>query len=157
MLEIVKEYLYVFFCAMVPLIELRGSVIIGAGMGMPWFANLVLSVIGNMLPVPFILLFIRKILAWMHNTKHFKGFAQWLEKKAHSKSDRVLRYASLGLVLFVGIPLPGTGAWTGALIASLLDMRMKYSLPAIFAGVCLAGVIMCCASYGMVSFLAFLL
>ena len=157
MLEIVKEYLYVFFCAMVPLIELRGSVIIGAGMGMPWFANLVLSVIGNMLPVPFILLFIRKILAWMHKTKHFKGIAQWLEKKAHSKSDRVLRYASLGLVLFVGIPLPGTGAWTGALIASLLDMRMKYSLPAIFAGVCLAGVIMCCASYGMVSFLSFLL
>ena len=157
MLEIIKEYLYVFFCAMVPLIELRGSVIIGAGMGMPWFANLALSVIGNMLPVPFILLFIRRILSWMHKTKHFKGVAEWLEKKAHSKSDRVLRCASLGLVLFVGIPLPGTGAWTGALIAALLDMRMKYSLPAIFAGVCLAGVIMCCASYGMVSFLSFLL
>ena len=157
MLEIIKEYLYVFFCAMVPLIELRGSVIIGAGMGMPWYANLVLSVIGNMLPVPFILLFIRKILAWMHTTKHFHRIADWLEKKAHSKSDRVLKYASLGLVLFVGIPLPGTGAWTGALIASLLDMRMKYSLPAIFAGVCLAGGIMCCASYGVVSFLSFLL
>lgn len=157
MLEILKEYLYVFFCAMVPLIELRGSVIIGAGMGMPWFANLALSVIGNMIPVPFILLFIRRILAWMHKTKHFKGIAQWLEKKAHSKSDQVLKYASVGLMLFVGIPLPGTGAWTGALIAALLDMRMKYSLPAIFAGVCLAGVIMCCASYGMVSFLSFLL
>ena len=90
MLEIIKEYLYVFFCAMVPLIELRGSVIIGAGMGMPWYANLVLSVIGNMLPVPFILLFIRKILAWMHTTKHFKGIADWLERKAHSNSDRVL-------------------------------------------------------------------
>ena len=74
MLAILKEYLYVFFCAMVPLIELRGSVIIGAGMGMPWFANLALSIIGNMLPVPFILLFIRRILAWMHKTKHFKGF-----------------------------------------------------------------------------------
>lgn len=157
MLEILKEYLYVFFCAMVPLIELRGSVIIGAGMGMPWFANLALSVIGNMIPVPFILLFIRRILAWMHTTKHFHGIADWLEKKAHSKSDRVLKYASLGLVLFVGIPLPGTGAWTGALIAALLDMRMKYSLPATFAGVCLAGVIMCCASYGVVSFLSFLL
>lgn len=157
MLEIIEEYLYVFFCAMVPLIELRGSIIIGAGMGMPWFANLVLSIIGNMLPVPFILLFIRKILAWMHTTKHFKGMAEWLEKKAHSKSDQVLKYASVGLMLFVGIPLPGTGAWTGALIAALLDMRMKYSLPAIFAGVCLAGVIMCCASYGVVSFLSFLL
>ena len=157
MLEILREYLYVFFCAMVPLIELRGSVIIGAGMGMPWFANLALSVIGNMIPVPFILLFIRRILAWMHKTKQFKGIAQWLEKKAHSKSDQVLKYASVGLMLFVGIPLPGTGAWTGALIAALLDMRMKYSLPAIFAGVCLGGVIMCCASYGMVSFLSFLL
>ena len=149
MLEIVKEYLYVFFCAMVPLIELRGSVIIGAGMGMPWFANLVLSVIGNMLPVPFILLFIRKILAWMHNTKHFKGFAQWLEKKAHSKSDRVLRYASLGLVLFVGIPLPGTGAWTGALIASLLGIKFKKAFPAIVVGIIIATIIMSLVSYGL--------
>lgn len=157
MLGMIKEYLYVFFCSMVPLIELRGSIIIGAGLGLPWFVNFALSVIGNMLPIPFILLFIRKILAWMHTTKYFKGIAQWLEKKAHSKSDRVLKYASLGLVLFVGIPLPGTGAWTGALIASLLDMRMKYSLPAIFGGVCLAGVIMCCAGYGAVSFLNFLL
>ena len=154
MLEIVKEYLYVFFCAMVPLIELRGSVIIGAGMGMPWFANLVLSVIGNMLPVPFILLFIRKILAWMHNTKHFKGFAQWLEKKAHSKSDRVLRYASLGLVLFVGIPLPGTGGWTGALVAAMLDMPMKKSLPTIVVGVLIAGFIMSVVTYGLPALLA---
>ena len=156
MLEIIKEYLYVFFCAMVPLIELRGSVIIGAGMGMPWFANLALSVIGNMLPIPFILLFIRKILAWMHTTKHFKGIAQWLEKKAHSKSERVLKYTSLGLVLFVGIPLPGTGAWTGALIAALLDMRMKYALPSIFCGVLVAGFIMSGISYGFLGFLQFL-
>ena len=151
MLEIVKEYLYVFFCAMVPLIELRGSVIIGAGMGMPWFANLVLSVIGNMLPVPFILLFIRKILAWMHNTKHFKGFAQWLEKKAHSKSDRVLRYASLGLVLFVGIPLPGTGAWTGALVAAVMNLRLRKSLPAIFCGVLIAAAIVTAVTMGLIA------
>ena len=156
-LETVGKELCVLFCSMLPIIELRGAIPLGAGFGLPWWQTYIIAVIGNMLPVPFILLFIRKILAWMHTTKYFKGIAQWLEKKAHSKSDRVLRYASLGLVLFVGIPLPGTGAWTGALIASLLDMRMKYSLPAIFAGVCLAGVIMCCASYGMVSFLSFLL
>jgi len=113
--------------------------------------------VGNMLPVPFILLFIRRILSWMHTTRHFHKIAEWLEKKAHSKSDRVVQYAVLGLVLFVGIPLPGTGAWTGALIAALLNMRMKYALPAIFAGVCLAGAIMCCAGYGLVSFLSFLL
>ena len=157
MLEILREYLYVFFCAMVPLIELRGSVIIGAGMGMPWFANLALSVIGNMIPVPFILLFIRRILAWMHTTKHFHGIAEWLEKKAHSKSDRVLKYASLGLVLFVGIPLPGTGAWTGSLVAALLNMRMKYALPSILLGVLAAGVIMSLASYGIVGIFQFFL
>ena len=149
MLEIIKEYLYVFFCAMVPLIELRGSVIIGAGMGMPWFANLALSVIGNMIPVPFILLFIRRILAWMHTTKHFKGIAQWLERKAHSKSDRVLKYASLGLVLFVGIPLPGTGAWTGSLVAALFDMDVKKASVSILLGIFLAAVIMTTLSYGI--------
>ncbi len=157
MIEQIKDYLYVFFCSMVPLIELRGAVLIGVGLGLPWFTNLLVCVVGNMIPIPFILLFIRRILAWMHTTRHFHKIAEWLEKKAHSKSDKVLRYASLGLVLFVGIPLPGTGAWTGALIASLLDMRMKYALPAIFAGVVIAGIIMCCAGYGLVSFLSFLL
>ena len=157
MLEILREYLYVFFCAMVPLIELRGSVIIGAGMGMPWFANLVLSVIGNMIPVPFILLFIRRILAWMHTTKHFHGIAEWLEKKAHSKSDRVLKYASLGLVLFVGIPLPGTGAWTGALIAAMFDMKKRYAFLSIFLGVLTAGILMSLIMGGILGGLSFLL
>lgn len=155
-MDSIRHYLYVFFCAMTPLIELRGSILIGAGLGLPWLSNFLISVAGNMLPVPFILLFIRKILAWMHTTKHFHRVAEWLEKKAHSKSDRVLRYASLGLTIFVGIPLPGTGAWTGALIAALLDMRMKYSLPAIFSGVLIAGFIVCGVSYGFLSFLAFL-
>ena len=155
-MEALQLYLYVFFCSMVPLIELRGSIIIGAGLGLPWLANFLLSVIGNMIPVPFILLFIRKILAWMHTTKHFRRIAEWLEKKAHSKSDQVLKYATFGLMLFVGIPLPGTGAWTGALIASLLDMRMKYALPSIFAGVVIAGFIVSGVSYGFLSFLSFL-
>lgn len=155
-MDTLLHYLYVFLCSMTPLIELRGSILIGAGLGLPWFVNYLISIVGNMIPVPFILLFIRKILAWMHKTKHSHGIAEWLEKKAHSKSDRVLRYASLGLTIFVGIPLPGTGAWTGALIAALLDMRMKYSLPAIFAGVLIAGFIVCGVTYGFLSFLAFL-
>ena len=156
-MDILAHYLYVFFCSMVPLIELRGSILIGAGLGLPWYSAFIISVIGNILPVPFILLFIRRILAWMHTTKHFHKVAEWLEKKAHNKSDKVLRYTSLGLVIFVGLPLPGTGAWTGALIAALLDMRMKYSLPAIALGVVIAGFIVTGIAYGFLSFLAFLL
>lgn len=156
MLEHIKDYLYVFFCSMVPLIELRGAIPIGAALDLPWLGNFFVSIVGNMLPVPFILLFIRRILAWMHTVKCFRKIADWLEKKAHSKSDQVLRYASLGLALFVGIPLPGTGAWTGALIASLLDMRLKYSLPSIFGGIVLAAFIMSGISYGFLSFLSFL-
>ena len=155
-MEALEHYLYVFVCSMVPLIELRGSIIIGAGLDLPWVPTFLISVIGNMLPIPFILLFIRRILRWMHTTKHFHGIAEWLEKKANSKSARVMEYASLGLVLFVGIPLPGTGAWTGALVAALLEMRMKYSLPAIFAGVLLAGFIVSGVAYGFLSFLSFL-
>jgi len=128
---------------MIPLIELRGAIPIGALQGLPWIGTFLVSVLGNMLPVPFILLFIRKILTWMHATRHFHKIAEWLEDKANKKSDQVLRYASFGLMLFVGIPLPGTGAWTGALIAALLNMRMKYALPSIFAGVTIAGFIMC--------------
>ena len=151
-----RHYLYVFFCSILPLVELRGSIIIGAGMGLPWIPTYLLSVVGNMLPVPFILLFIRRVLAWMHTTRRLHGIAEWVEKKAHSKSDQVLRFASVGLALFVAIPLPGTGAWTGALIAALLDMRMKYSLPSIFAGVLVAGLIVSGVSYGFLSFLSFL-
>lgn len=155
-MDALRHYLYVFFCSMVPLIELRGAIPIGAALGLPWLANFLISVAGNMLPVPFILLFIRKILAWMHTTRHLHKLAEWLENKAHGKSDQVLRYASLGLVLFVGVPLPGTGAWTGALIAALLDMRMKYALPSILAGVAIAAFIMSGISYGFLSFLSFL-
>ncbi|MGM9652095.1 MAG: COG2426 family protein [Eubacteriales bacterium] len=155
-MQTLQHFLYVFLCSMVPLIELRGSILIGAGLGLPWIPTYLISVLGNMLPIPFILLFIRKILLWMHSTKHFHRIAEWLERKAHSKSDRVLRYASLGLALFVAIPLPGTGAWSGALIAALLDMRMKYSLPSIFAGVLVAGLIVSGVSYGFLSFLSFL-
>ena len=141
---------------MVPLIELRGAIPIGAALGLPWLANFIASIIGNMVPVPFILLFIRHILAWMKKTKAFSKIALWVEEKGKKNSVKVMKYASLGLMLFVGIPLPGTGAWTGALVAALLNMRMKYSLPSIFAGVVLAAFIMSGISYGFLSFLSFL-
>lgn len=156
MIEQIKDYLYVFFCSMVPLIELRGAIPIGAALDMPWIPNFIISVLGNMLPIPFILLFIRRILSWMKTTKHFHKIAEWLENKAAKNTAKVMKYASFGLTLFVGIPLPGTGAWTGALVAALLDMRMKYSLPSIFAGVVIAAFIMSGISYGFLGFLSFL-
>ena len=151
------NHLWVFFISMLPIIELRGGIPTGALLGLPLWSNYLVSIIGNFLPVPFILLFIRKILTWMKTTKRLAKIALWLEEKAQKKSDQVMRYASLGLFLFVAIPLPGTGAWTGALIASLLDMRMKYALPAIFLGVLAAGAIMSLASYGIVGIFSFFL
>ena len=151
-----KNYLWVFFISMVPIIELRGAIPVGATLGLPWVSNLILCIVGNMLPVPFILLFIRHILSWMKKTRLHR-IAEWVEEKGKKNFGKVMKYASVGLFLFVAIPLPGTGAWTGALVASMLDMRMKYALPSIFLGVVCAGVIMSLASYGFVSFLGFLM
>ena len=157
-----KKYLIAFFISMVPLIELRGGVPYAVLMGLDYWPSLVICAIGNMLPVPIIYFFARKVLLWGCHKKYIGKFFTYCIEKGEKGGQKLKKKAGrqglfVALMLFVGIPLPGTGAWTGALIASLLDMRMKYSLPAIFAGVCLAGVIMCCASYGMVSFLAFLL
>lgn len=151
-----SNVLYTFALSMVPIIELRGAIPLGCGLGLPWWLCFIICVIGNFLPVPFILLFIRKILDWMKTTKKLAKIAIWLEEHAQRKNEKVQKYASLGLLLFVGIPLPGTGAWTGSLIAAVMDMKMKYSLPSIFAGVLLAGFIMSGISYGFLSFLQFL-
>lgn len=151
------NHLYVFFLSMVPVIELRGAIPLGAILKLPLWSNYLVSTIGNFLPVPFILLFIRYILEWMKKTKRLAPIALWLEKKAERGSERVQKYASLGLLLFVAIPLPGTGAWTGALVAALMRMKMKYALPSILGGVLIAGVIMALASYGVVAGLAFFL
>lgn len=148
------DVLKVFGMSMLPVIELRGSIIAGAAMDLPWWINYAVSVVGNLLPVPFILLFIRGILHWMKGVKGLCKIALWLEKKAQKHSVKVMKYATFGLFLFVAIPIPGTGAWTGALVASLFDMRMKYSLVSIACGVLCAGVIMICASYGFISFLS---
>ncbi len=151
----IKNHLRVFLISMVPIIELRGAIPVGAASGNGWLVNMLLCIAGNMLPVPFILLFIRHILLWMHKTP-LAPIADMIETKAHKNTGKVTKYAALGLFLFVAIPLPGTGAWTGALVASMLDMRMKFALPSILAGVVTAAVIMSLASYGFVSFLSFL-
>ena len=156
MYENIWHCMYTFFCSMLPIIELRGSIPLGYGFGLPWELNYIISIIGNFLPVPFILLFIRRILKWMKNVPKLSKVALWLEEKAQKKSVKVLKYASIGLMLFVAVPLPGTGAWTGALVAAVLDMRMKYSLPSIAAGVIVAGFIVTGVCYGFLDFLKFL-
>ena len=146
----------VFLCSMIPIIELRGSVILGAALSLPWWQTFLISIVGNMLPIPFILLLLRWVLEKMKKTKLFGGMARWLERKAEKNRGKVDKYGFWGLCLLVAIPLPGTGAWTGALVASLMKMNFWRAMAAMFVGVLLAGTVMTLASYGVVSFLSFL-
>lgn len=146
------KLLATFFISMVPVIELRGALPIGVGMGLSPVTALVVSILGNMVPVPFILLFIRKVLIWMHRFKTFDRFATWLEEKAEKHSDKIVKYEALGLFLLVAIPLPGTGAYTGTLVAALFDLRVKTAVPVIFAGVVTAGLVVFFITYGVVLF-----
>ncbi len=135
----IKKALLVFLLSMVPVIELRGSIPLGIGYDLnPWLVY-ALSVVGNMVPVPFILLFIRKIFQWMKRFPRLARIAEKFEARAAKKSGAVKKSETIGLCLLVAIPLPGTGAWTGALVAALMNMRMKRALPTIFVGVLLAG------------------
>ena len=138
----------VFIISMIPILELRGALLVaGPLLGVPVAKAIPLCILGNIIPVPFILLLIRPIFAWLRKTRLFRPLVEKLEKKAMSKSDRISRYEFWGLVLFVGIPLPGTGAWTGALVASLLGIDWKKAFGAIVVGVCMASVIMYILSY----------
>lgn len=157
MFENMNHALYVFLCAMMPIVELRGAIPIGAKLGLDFVSCYLLSVVGNLLPIPVILLFVRFVLDWMKKIKYLDKIAFWVEKKAHKHSGQIVKYAGWGLFLFVAVPIPGTGAWTGALIAALLDMRIKKALPVIVLGVLTAGVIVTGISYGVFTFLDFLL
>ena len=130
-----------------PILELRGGIIASAIMQVPIVKAIIICVLGNILPIPFILLLITKIFDKLKQTKFLKPKIEKLENKALSKSDNIKKYEFWGLVLFVGIPLPGTGAWTGSLIAALLGVELKKSIPAILLGIALATVIMCTVSY----------
>lgn len=141
-----KKYIWVFLVSMIPIIELRGAVPIGIGSGLPWLPTLIVCMIGNMIPVPFIFLFAQKILAWGSDKPVIGKFFSWCLDKGHKGGEKLKEKAGNGLfialLLFVGIPLPGTGAWTGTLTASLLDMDFKKSTLAVMLGVLLAGAIM---------------
>ena len=154
---------------MLPFIELRGAVPVGATMGIPFYLNFIVSVVGNLLPVPFILIFIPKILDFMARFKIFRPIVDWVRAKAEKNRHKIIRESVsqsgenkismsravfCGLLLFVAIPLPGTGAWTGSLVASLFGLPKRSSFIAITCGVIISGVIMCLASYGVVGFLS---
>lgn len=135
-----------------PIIELRGAIPIGAAQNLPLWETFFLCVIGNMIPIPFIILFTRKVFAWLKTTRFFARPINWLEQHVLKKSSSVYKhkYHLVGLALFVAIPLPGTGAWTGAILAALLDIRIQWALPAIFAGVLVAAGIVSGMSYGII-------
>lgn len=148
--------LFVFVVSMIPIVELRGAIPLGIAMGLPWYTVLPLSLLGNLLPIPFIMWLIKPIFNLLRKTKLFRGFVEWMERKIQKNSKKVTKYSTWGLFLFVGIPLPGTGAWTGAMVADFLDMRFKNSIFAIALGVLLAGIIVTLISMGVVSGLNFL-
>ena len=171
------KYLYIFLISMVPLIELRGAIPVGAGLGLSFLPNYLVSVVGNILPVPFILLLIRYVLDFMKKKSIFPRLVTWLERKALDGRRRIVKGdggeegapsegdsaprlswgALVGLFLFVAIPLPGTGAWSGSLVAALFRMNRVASFFAIFLGVLVAGLLMSLAAYGIVGALSFIL
>ena len=176
---IFKNILWVLFISMLPIIELRGAILAGAILGLEFYINYLCAVIGNMLPIPFILLFIPKILDFLGKFRIFKPIIDWLHKKAYKNKGKIIKSkvsedgvtvdvvsdkaemkmtkgTFLALMLFVMIPLPGTGAWTGSLVASLFGFPKKEAFIAVLLGVLGSGIIMCLASYGAVGFLSFL-
>ena len=136
-----KEMAVTFFISMVPVIELRGAIPVGIAAGLSPAVAYIVSVLGNLVPVPFILLLIRRIFDWLRHTQSLGPVIEKLERRAHLKGRLVTKYRVPGLILLVGMPLPGTGAWTGALVAALLDIRLRTAIPAILTGLLIAGAI----------------
>jgi uncharacterized membrane protein len=145
------KYLTVLGISMVPLIELRGAIPFGAGCGLRFVPTYLLSVLGNMLPVPIILLLVKIVLDFMKKKSILPRLVNWLENKAQKGAKRIEKHATVGLFLFVAIPLPGTGAWTGSLVAALMGMRFPKAVISAVVGVLAAGVIMSLLSYGVVA------
>ena len=157
--DIVGKELCVLFCSMIPIIELRGGIPMGAAFQLPWWQSYILAVIGNMIPVPFVLLFINGIIKWMSNSrvKFFNKIANWLITKVEKNREKIEKDSCWGVCFFVAIPLPMTGAWTGALVASTIGMKFWKALLSTFLGVLIAGAIVTAIVYGGIGFLAWLI
>ena len=151
MIENFRELVGTFLISMVPVVELRGGLPYGIALGLDYPVALVAAILGNMVPVPFIILYIRHMFRWLQERSpwwHKKIMD--IEKKAHLKGRLVHKYSAIGLCILVAIPFPGTGAWTGALVAAILDMRLKDAVPTIFLGVCIAAAVMTVVTFGII-------
>ena len=151
----IGDYLWVFFISMVPVIELRGAIPIGVfSLDLPLIPTYIVAILGNILPVPFLILFSKRVLTWLTGFKKIGPIFQRIIDSGQRKAEKLGKYELFGLLVFVAIPLPGTGAWTGSLIAALLQLRVKSSFFAISAGVVIAGIIMSLASAGLLGALS---
>ena len=139
----------VFIISMLPILELRGALLAAKLLELPLLKAIPICIAGNIIPIPFILLLIKKFIKWTKKTKYLAHFGNWLEERAKGRSEKIENYEFLGLMLFVGVPLPGTGAWTGSLIAALLEIDFKKSVVAELCGIAMATVIMSVVSYGL--------
>ena len=143
------KLLITFFISMLPIIELRGAIPIGVSLGLPNLVSMLVSIVGNLVPVPFIILFIRRVFNWLRTKSAWlEHLVERMEKKAFAKKDFLYKWELVGLVLLVAIPLPGTGAWTGALVAAFFSIRMKAAFPAILLGVVIAGILVSGLTFG---------
>ncbi len=144
------KLLQTFFISMLPVVELRGGIPYGVRLGLDYHTAALTAILGNLLPVPVIILFVRKVFAWLRKkSARLDAWVSGMESKAETKGEKVRRYGALGLILLVAIPLPGTGAWTGALVAAVLGLRMREALPAIIVGVVIAAAIVLGLTYGV--------
>ena len=142
-----------FLVGMTPVLELRGAIPLGVAAGLPPLTACAAAILGNIVPVPFIMLLVRRVFRWLRKTAFLGPKIDWLERRAHLKGRLVRRYRLPGLLPLVAVPLPGTGAWTGALVATLLDIRLRHAFPAIAAGVVIAGVLITLLTVGVAGLL----
>lgn len=158
-LEFVGEELCVFLCSMLPIIELRGAIPMAFAMGLPWWQAYLISVVGNLLPVPFILLLINIVIKWMASSKvkFFNKIANFLLERVEKKRDRIEKYSFWGLCFFIAVPLPVTGAWTGSLVAAVIGMKPWKAFLSALLGVLIAGAVVTLIVYGGIGFLAWLI
>ncbi len=145
------KLLCTFFLSMVPVVELRGGIPLGLSLGLTPAESFLCATLGNMLPVPFLILLTRKVFRWLKKSPRIAPLIEKLETRGHEKGEIVRKYRTAGLIILVAIPLPGTGAWTGALVATLLDLRLKTAIPAILLGVLIAGGLVLAASLGFIA------
>lgn len=153
-MDLLRHLLYVFGLAMVPVFELRGAIPVGVAAGLPFWIVFITAILGNLLPVPFLILFTRRVFEWLRKKSAFlERLVSRLEMKAAAKEDLLKKYELLGLCILVAIPLPGTGAWTGSLVAAVFDIRLKHAFPTIALGVLIAAVIVSVVTYGVTIFI----